>query len=134
VRPQALGLLLVVAAGSACNGGSVASERFIQGTRQSPPSSRDVPPSARDNPFDHCAPCGHPLACRVGAGPTVIVQSMTVQGGACALLDSPTDIVVLRCNGSVATSTGRVVGLWQDDGQGGIVVDLPDETVTCGSS
>lgn len=67
-------------------------------------------------------------------GPNVTVQSMGVQGGACALLDSPTDIVVLECNGSVATSTGRDVGSWQDDGQGGLVVDLADETVTCSSS
>ena len=85
----------------------------------------------RDSPVRHCAPCGHPFSCHVGAGQTVIVQSMKVKGGACALLDTPTDIVVLRCDGSVATSTGRDVGSWQDDGPGGLVVDLSSETVTC---
>jgi hypothetical protein len=133
VRLRTLAVLLVVAAGSACSG-SVPSEEWIQSTRQSPPPSRDVPPSMRQDPVGHCPPCGRPFSCQVAAGQTVTVQSMKVPGGACDLLDNPTDIIVLGCDGSVATTTGRDVGSWKDDGQGNIVIDLPDETVTCGSS
>jgi hypothetical protein len=131
VQPRTLALLLVVAAGSACNAGSVASEDFIQWTRQTPPSTRDLPPSVRDNPVSHCPPCGRTLSCRVGGGRPVIVPSSKVDGGACELQDSRTDIVVLQCDGSVATSTGRDVGSWRDDGQGNIVVELPAEMVDC---
>jgi hypothetical protein len=46
------------------------------------------------------------------------------------LLDTRTDIIVLECGGAVASS-GGYVGTWQDDGQGGVVVQLATETITC---
>jgi hypothetical protein len=56
---------------------------------------------------------------------------MTLDAGTCELLDTPTDIIVLQCNGRVTTSGGRDVGSWHDDGTTGIDVELSDETVSC---
>jgi hypothetical protein len=56
---------------------------------------------------------------------------MMLQAGTCELLDTPTDIIVLRCDGRVTTQAGRDVGSWHDEGPTRIDVELPDETVTC---
>ena len=135
--PRTLAVFCVLAA-CACVSGSGTGTGPGTGTRQEPPSSRDVPPATwedpgpgRDNPGQACPPCPGAFTCALASGQSVTVATMPGTTGACAFLDTKTDIVVLECGGAVASYSGDV-GTWQDDGQGGVIVQLATEIVTCG--
>ncbi len=108
--------------------------------RDSPGAGREAPPGTIGGARGSgCAPCGGDIQCAVlgTPGPGTVDSTTPLGTGDCLVMRAGAQSasgVTLTCDGRV-TASGLVVGTWQSDSQGDLVIGLDSDagsaTVDC---